>query len=71
MPASLIPAKNVLILGATGPLGLAIVREALLHNLHPTLFVRNPAKLPEDITSHPDVTVCPLTIQKVFKKMLI
>jgi putative NADH-flavin reductase len=52
------PVKNVLILGATGPLGLAITREALLQNLHPTLFVRNPSKLPEDISGHPDVTVC-------------
>ncbi len=52
------PVKNVLILGATGPLGLAITREALLQNLHPALFVRNPSKLPEDISEHPDVTVC-------------
>jgi uncharacterized protein YbjT (DUF2867 family) len=62
--SSSVPVKNILILGATGPLGLAITREALLQNLRPTLFVRNPSKLPEDISGHPDVTVCSPAVLK-------
>jgi uncharacterized protein YbjT (DUF2867 family) len=49
--------KKTLILGATGPLGLAIVQEALKAEHHVTIFARNPSKLQSDILENPEVTV--------------
>jgi len=50
---------RILILGATGPTGILLIREALAapqqHTL--VLYVRSPEKLPEDISTHPAITV--------------
>jgi uncharacterized protein YbjT (DUF2867 family) len=39
-------AKNILILGATGSLGLFTTKEALAHDFKITIFVRSPEKVP-------------------------
>lgn len=44
--------KNVLLAGATGYLGGYILKELLNRNINPTVVVRNPAKLPPDISGN-------------------
>jgi putative NADH-flavin reductase len=48
---------RILILGATGPTGLSLIGEALARQHTVVLYVRSPEKLPEDISTHPAVTV--------------
>ncbi|KAE9376421.1 hypothetical protein N431DRAFT_400597 [Stipitochalara longipes BDJ] len=48
--------NNILIMGATGPLGLLTAKEALSHSFKITLFVRSPEKLPQEIKENPKVT---------------
>jgi hypothetical protein len=50
---------RILVLGATGPTGILLVREALAAPWKHTvvLYVRSPEKIPEDISTHPAVTV--------------
>lgn len=48
--------KKVLILGATGPLGLLTVKEALLKDFEITLYVRNPQKLTDEIKENKNIT---------------
>ncbi|CAG8978480.1 hypothetical protein HYALB_00005054 [Hymenoscyphus albidus] len=55
--------QNVLVLGSTGPLGVLIVKELLLRDIQTTLFVRNPSKLPSDITQNPKITVIEGTLE--------
>ncbi|KAI0011414.1 hypothetical protein F4779DRAFT_573686 [Xylariaceae sp. FL0662B] len=44
---------KILVLGATGPAGICLLRELIFRN-HPTLaYVRNPSKIPEDLTGSP------------------
>lgn len=44
---------KVLVLGATGPAGICLLRE-LLYRQHETVaYVRNPSKIPEDLSSNP------------------
>ena len=44
---------TVLVLGATGPSGICVVRE-LLHRNHRTIaYVRSPEKIPDDLKSNP------------------
>lgn len=46
-------AETVLVLGATGPLGICVIRE-LLHRNHCTIaYVRSPEKIPEALKSNP------------------
>jgi uncharacterized protein YbjT (DUF2867 family) len=49
--------KKILILGATGPLGLLTVKEALLRNFEITVYVRNPEKLPAEMKENKSITV--------------
>jgi len=52
MSTSSSPAR-VLVLGATGPAGINLLRE-LLFRQHPTVaYVRNPSKIPEDLKANP------------------
>jgi hypothetical protein len=45
--------STILVLGATGPAGLCVVREALFRQ-HPTIaYVRNAGKFPEDLRKNP------------------
>ncbi|THV06092.1 NAD-P-binding protein [Dendrothele bispora CBS 962.96] len=50
---------RLLILGATGPVGILLTREVLssLTDCSVVLYVRSPEKLPEDVTSNTAVTV--------------
>ncbi|KAF5373762.1 hypothetical protein D9758_000859 [Tetrapyrgos nigripes] len=50
---------RLLILGATGPVGILLAREALtsLENCSLVLYIRSPDKVPEDIKSNPAVTI--------------
>jgi putative NADH-flavin reductase len=44
---------KILVLGATGPAGICLIRE-LLHRKHATIaYVRNPSKVPQDLASSP------------------
>jgi uncharacterized protein YbjT (DUF2867 family) len=44
---------TVLVLGATGPLGICVARE-LLHRNHRTIaYVRSPEKIPDELKSNP------------------
>jgi hypothetical protein len=49
--------KGVLILGATGPLGLLTAKEALSKDFKVTLYLRNPLKLSKEIKDDKNVTV--------------
>ncbi|KAH7022688.1 hypothetical protein EDB80DRAFT_695381 [Ilyonectria destructans] len=45
--------SHILVLGGTGPAGICLLRE-LLHRGHPTIaYARNPAKIPDDLSSNP------------------
>ncbi|KAI3579720.1 hypothetical protein IWW34DRAFT_735581 [Fusarium oxysporum f. sp. albedinis] len=47
------PGTPTLVLGATGPAGICVLRE-LLHRGHPTIaFVRSPSKVPRELASNP------------------
>lgn len=48
---------KVLVLGATGPIGLQLIQEALEAQHSLVLLVRSPQKLPEWIQTHPSITV--------------
>ncbi|KAF8752799.1 Conserved hypothetical ATP binding protein [Rhizoctonia solani] len=48
---------SLLILGATGEMGIILTRKALEAGHIVTVYVRNPAKLPEDIASHESIIV--------------
>jgi nucleoside-diphosphate-sugar epimerase len=48
---------NILVLGGTGPTGLALIEEALARNHNLVIFARSPQKLPEDVRSHPSVVI--------------
>ncbi|KAJ4992914.1 NmrA family protein [Stagonosporopsis vannaccii] len=48
---------KIFVLGGSGPAGLCLLRE-LLFRKHPTVaYVRNPTKIPSDLTSSPLLTV--------------
>lgn len=49
--------KNILILGGTGPTGILTVQKALDHGHNVTVYARNPSKLPDTVTSHPNLKV--------------
>ncbi|KAH6885191.1 hypothetical protein B0T10DRAFT_608413 [Thelonectria olida] len=49
--------ERVLVLGATGPAGICLLRE-LIHRKYPIVaYARNPSKIPQDISSHPLVKI--------------
>ncbi|KAI0053132.1 NAD-binding protein [Auriscalpium vulgare] len=48
---------RVVVLGATGPSGLLLVRAALAAQHTVVVYARNPSKLPADLAEHPSVTV--------------
>jgi putative NADH-flavin reductase len=49
--------SKVLVLGATGPAGICLLRECLYRNHETVAFVRNPSKIPADLVSNPLLTV--------------
>jgi uncharacterized protein YbjT (DUF2867 family) len=51
-------AKRILVLGATGPTGLAVVREALQRGHVVVAYVRNPSKIPAELTANKNLEVC-------------
>ncbi|KAG8869490.1 hypothetical protein FRC20_001356 [Serendipita sp. 405] len=48
---------NVLVLGGTGPTGLALIEEAISRNHLVVVFARSPQKLPETLIHNPSVIV--------------
>jgi putative NADH-flavin reductase len=53
--------ERVLVLGATGPAGVCLLRE-LLHRQHYSIaYVRNPSKVPADLAANPLLEVCACT----------
>ena len=48
---------KIAIFGSTGPAGLHLTKQALALEYKTSLFVRNPQKLPAEITSNPNVTI--------------
>ncbi|GFG19361.1 hypothetical protein IFM5058_09996 [Aspergillus udagawae] len=55
--------SHILVLGATGPTGLDFCRAALQQGHKLTLYVRNPDKLPAEVTSNPNVSVVNGTLE--------
>ncbi|VUC32655.1 unnamed protein product [Clonostachys rosea] len=49
--------KKVLVLGATGPSGISLLRELLYREYATVAYVRNPSKIPDDISSNSLLTV--------------
>ncbi|CZR50362.1 uncharacterized protein PAC_00234 [Phialocephala subalpina] len=49
--------EHILVIGATGPVGLQFCNEALSQGHKLTLLVRNPGKLPDDIRNNPRINV--------------
>lgn len=48
---------HILVIGATGPSGIAFVEAALKSNHKLTLYVRTPAKVPIEIQQHGDLDI--------------
>lgn len=48
---------RVLVLGGTGPVGILVIEEALVASHTVVVYARSPQKLPESITSNPNVVV--------------
>lgn len=48
---------HITVIGATGRVGALVTREALRRDATVTAFVRDPARLPADLTAHPGLTV--------------
>jgi len=49
--------KKILVLGATGPLGVYFCQKALANGHQLTIYARNPSKLPEDVSLNAAVNV--------------
>lgn len=45
--------KKILVLGATGPAGIVILRELVYRNHATIAYVRNPGKIPADLVNNP------------------
>jgi uncharacterized protein YbjT (DUF2867 family) len=48
---------RIVILGGTGPTGILLIEEALAAKHTIVVYARNPQKLPEHLTKHPDITI--------------
>ncbi|KIM94119.1 hypothetical protein OIDMADRAFT_136749 [Oidiodendron maius Zn] len=51
--------KGILVLGATGPAGICLLRELLHRGHHAIAYVRNPGKIPLELASSPKLEVIP------------
>ncbi|KAL5689894.1 hypothetical protein EMGR_008315 [Emarellia grisea] len=49
--------NTILVLGATGPAGICLLRELISSSYHVVVYARNPAKIPNDIASQGLLTV--------------
>lgn len=49
---------KVLVLGATGPAGICVLRELLHRNIPALAFCRNPGKIPKDLADNVLLEVC-------------
>jgi uncharacterized protein YbjT (DUF2867 family) len=58
--------KKILVLGATGPLGIYICQKALENGHQLTIYARNPTKLPNEISSNTAVKVCDLKVLRIY-----
>ncbi|CAK3819394.1 Hypothetical predicted protein [Lecanosticta acicola] len=56
---------HLLVLGATGPSGLAFLKEALHADHNLTIYARNPSKLPRNIANNPNVQIIQGTFDDV------
>jgi NAD(P)-dependent dehydrogenase (short-subunit alcohol dehydrogenase family) len=54
----LLMSKRILVLGATGPTGLAVVREALSRGHIVVAYVRTPSKIPSELAANKNLNVC-------------
>jgi len=48
---------HILVLGATGAIGILLIREALAASHTVVVYARSPQKIPEDLVNHEDVTI--------------
>lgn len=55
--------EKILVLGATGPSGICLLRELLFRKHNVVAYVRNPSKIPEDLVSSPLLEVLTSIIQ--------
>lgn len=47
------PGEKILVFGGSGPAGICLLRELLFRN-HPTIaYVRNPSKIPAELSANP------------------
>jgi len=53
----LLMSKRILVLGATGPTGLAVVREALSRGHVVVAYVRTPSKIPSELAANKNLNV--------------
>jgi putative NADH-flavin reductase len=63
-------AKRIFVLGSTGPTGLLFVQQALEKGHELTLYLRNEAKIPEDIKSNPKVKVNTISVEDTVLRVL-
>jgi nucleoside-diphosphate-sugar epimerase len=55
---------NIIVLGGTGPTGLALINEALSRRYTVIIYARSPQKLPPEITSNPFVIIVKGTLEE-------
>jgi nucleoside-diphosphate-sugar epimerase len=48
---------KILVLGATGPTGINVLRELIHRQVHTVVYARSPSKIPPDLSSSPSVEV--------------
>ncbi|KAA8913040.1 hypothetical protein FN846DRAFT_204952 [Sphaerosporella brunnea] len=51
--------KKILLLGATGPSGIEVIKYAIAHDVEVLVYARNPDKIPEALRSDIHVTILP------------
>lgn len=50
--------SKILVLGATGPAGINVLRELVHQQRATVVYARNPSKLPEELASSVYIEVC-------------
>lgn len=48
---------TILVLGATGPAGICLLRELVYRKHQVVVYARSPSKIPEDLTASPLIEV--------------
>ena len=57
--------KTVLVLGATGPAGLCLLRELVSRQHQIVVYARSPQKIPQELSENNLLTVRPLIEEKI------